>query len=455
MSSSKQPGDPLLSAALAAARETKHLRLGKGARHETAEVFASLYGSSPAIIIADENTFAVAGRDVADSLRAAGQASVPPLILDGPSAGAPVKAEYDNVDRVREALSKTDAVPVAVGSGTIGDLTKLAAYQTERPYIVVATAASMDGYTAFGASITFEGSKQTFECPAAQAVVADLDVIGAAPDGMNASGYADLVAKIPAGADWLAADAAGAEKVNPAVWNTVQQRLRQWCANPKGIARRDPEAVEGLITGLLMTGFAMQAARSSRPASGAEHQFSHLWDMEHHTHHGTAPSHGFKVGIGSLASTALYEALLAEPDGGFHVREALDAWPGADEMEREIGELFRSEELAVTARRESRAKYPAREQLQEELTALKAAWPALAKQLRKQLLPYGTLREMLAAAGAPTDSREIGISPERLALSCRKAYHIRRRYTVLDLARRIGKFDEAIAGMAARTGVTR
>src|SRR5690606_24859508 len=174
----------------------------------------------------------------------------------------------------------------------------------------VATAASMDGYTAYGASITSEGSKQTFDCPAAQAVIADLDVIGGAPDGMNASGYADLVAKIPAGADWMAAEACGEETIDGAVWKTVQQRLRQWCANADGVPRRDPTAIHGLISGLLMTGFAMQAARSSRPASGAEHQFSHLWDMEHHTHNGAAPSHGFKVGIGSLASVAVYEALL-------------------------------------------------------------------------------------------------------------------------------------------------
>lgn len=455
MKPSREPSDSLLEAALTAARETKCLRLGHGVRRETGEVFAGLHGSSPAMVIADEHTFAAAGRDVADSLRAMGQASAPPLILRGPAAGAPVMAEYGYVDRVRETLSATDAVPIAVGSGTISDLTKLAAHQVGRPYIAVATAASMDGYTAYGASITFEGSKQTFDCPAAQAVIADLDVIGTAPDGMNASGYADLVAKIPAGADWLAADAAGIEEMNPAAWDTVQRRLRQWCADPEGIPRRNPEAVRGLITGLLMTGFAMQTARSSRPASGAEHQFSHLWDMEHHTHNGAAPSHGFKVGIGSLASTALYEALLKMPLGGFEVQEAVDTWPDAAAMEREIEELFDIEELAAKARQESFAKHPSREQLREQLTTLKAAWPTLAERLRAQLLPYAELRGMLAAAGAPVDSREIGISPERLALSCRKAYHIRRRYTVLDLARRMGKFDEAIAGMTARTGVSR
>lgn len=447
MKPSKHADDKLLDAALAAARDTKYLRMGNGTRRETAHVFASLYGSAPALIVADEKTFAAAGRDVSDSLRATGQTSEPPLILRGS-----VKAEYSFVDQVREALSATDAVPIAVGAGTISDLTKLAAHQSGRPYMTVATAASMDGYTAFGASITFAGSKQTFDCPAAQAVIADLEVIGAAPDGMNASGYADLVAKIPAGADWLAADACGEEAIDQAVWDTVQQRLRQWCADPEGIPRRDPDAIHGLITGLLMTGFAMQAARTSRPASGAEHQFSHLWDMEHHTHNGAAPSHGFKVGIGSLASVAMYEALLALPLDELDVPKAVEAWPDAAEMEREITSLFTIGELAAKARQESLAKHPSRLKLREQLMLLKATWPELTVRLRTQLLLYSELRDMLSAAGAPTDSREIGISADRLALSCRKAYHIRRRFTVLDVARRAGKFDEAVAGMTTRSG---
>ncbi len=448
MTKKSDPDGQLLQAALSAASDTKCLRMGRGARRETGEVFAGLYGSAAAMIIADENTFEAAGRDVADALRSAGQRCEPPLILP-----ADVWAEYSFVDRVREALLKTDAVPVAVGSGTISDLTKLAAHQTGRPYIAVATAASMDGYTAFGASITSAGSKQTFECPAARAVVADLDVIGAAPEGMNASGYADLVAKIPAGADWLAADACGEEKINPAVWDTVQLRLRQWSGNPGGVSRRDPGAVRGLITGLLMTGFAMQAARSSRPASGAEHQFSHLWDMEHHTHHGVAPSHGFKVGIGSLASTAIHEALLKLPLADLDVEQAVAAWPDTAEIESEIASLFEIGELAAKAREESLAKHPSRGRLRLQLRLLKTAWPELAAKLRGQLLPYSELRDMLRGAGAPADSPEIGISHERLLLSCRKAYLIRRRFTVLDLARRTGWFGEAVAGLAERLDV--
>jgi glycerol-1-phosphate dehydrogenase [NAD(P)+] len=163
MSLSTSSNDELLQAALAATRDTKCLRVGHGVRHEAAEVFAGLYGSSPAILIADDHTFQAAGRDVYDSLQRIGQPILTSFILHDPN----LYAEYRFVEQIRDAIAVTEAIPIAVGAGTISDLTKLAAHQCGRPYITVATAASMDGYTAFGASITFQGSKQTFDCPAA------------------------------------------------------------------------------------------------------------------------------------------------------------------------------------------------------------------------------------------------------------------------------------------------
>src|SRR5271157_2320716 len=128
---------------------------------------------------------------------------------------------------------------------------------------------------------------------------------------MNGSGYADLLAKGVAGADWILADAAGEEPIDPAAWATVQEFLPSWVDSPGRVARGDPACLRRLVAGLMMSGFAMQAAGTSRLASGADRQFSHLWDMQHHTHDGAAPSHGFKVGIGTLASLGLYELLLA------------------------------------------------------------------------------------------------------------------------------------------------
>jgi glycerol-1-phosphate dehydrogenase [NAD(P)+] len=318
--------------------------------------------------------------------------------------------------------------------------------------MVVATAASMDGYTAYGASITRHGSKQTFDCPAPRAVVADLDVIARAPSGMNASGYADLIAKCAAGADWILADAAGEEPIDAGAWGAVQVPLRGWVSSPEGVASGDPICLRRLVYGLMMSGFAMQALRSSRPASGADHQFSHLWDMQHHTHNGAAPSHGFKVGIGTLASIALYDALLARGLEGLDIEHAVKAWPSLEELESRVVASLGEGELAAKAVEETRAKYPSRESLQAQLDRLKEQWPAVSGRLRNHLPRFAEVKDMLRAAGCPTEPEEIGISRERLRRSYEQAWYIRRRYTVLDFAQRARLAEAALGSIFSEAG---
>jgi glycerol-1-phosphate dehydrogenase [NAD(P)+] len=430
----------LLEAALRSARDTQLLVLERGARRRAAEAFASLFGGATALVIADDNTFRAAGRDVVDALRSAGQPCHEPLIL----SAEVLHAEYSFVEQLVSYLRPTDAVPIAVGAGTINDMVKLAAHQCGRAYMAMATAASMDGYTAYGASIIDKGSKQTFDCPAPKGVVADLDVIAAAPEGMNAAGYADLAAKCPAGADWILADFLGEEPINLFAWEAVQSQLRFWLADPAGVRERNMESLRRVTIALMMTGFAMQAACSSRPASGAEHQFSHLWDMEHHTHRGQAPSHGFKVGVGSLASLALYEALQQRNIEQLDIDAAVNAWPDATANEQEIAALFAHDELADKARQESSAKLISRDALRIQLEKLRRGWPELSRRLAAQLMPNSELRHRLREAGAAYAPEKIGITADRLRRSYRQAYHIRRRFTVLDLARRTALLEPAL-----------
>jgi glycerol-1-phosphate dehydrogenase [NAD(P)+] len=432
--------DQILERALASARDTRRLLVSAGARHDVPGVFEKLFGSAAGIIIADENTFAAAGKDVYDALKKSGRPCREPFVLEADG----LYAEYSYVTRIQDAISASDAIPVAVGSGSINDLTKLSAHLCGQQYLSVATAASMDGYTAFGASITKDGSKQTFDCPAPIGVIADLETIAAAPEGLNASGYADLVAKCPAGADWIVADCLGIDPIDPANWEMVQTRLRYWTSDPAAIKRGDIGALERLTTALMITGFAMQAACSSRPVSGAEHQFSHLWDMEHHTHEGVTPSHGFKVGIGTLASLALYEALLGMEIGTLDVEAVVAAWPDAEANRQEIAELFPAAELRAKAYLESGSKYVDRDVLHSHLELLKKQWPRICDRLSQQLIPRNEVSSMLRVAGCPVQPEQIGISRQRLRVSYRKAYHIRRRFTILDVARRTNLWDSAL-----------
>ena len=328
--------ETLLAVALRAAHDTRALEIGSGVLNKTPEIFRQQFGERAAVIVADENTFRAAGQVVLEAFQRAGETCLGPFIF----SNSVLYAEYSHVAELERSLKQHNAIPVAVGAGTINDLTKLAAYRVDRPYLCVATAASMDGYTAFGASIMFEGSKQTFQCPAPAAVIADLDVICAAPGDMNAWGYTDLLAKVTAGADWILADALGVEAINEQAWQVAQSHLREFVNEPAGIRMREPRAIRRLMEGLMLGGLAMQCAKSSRAASGAEHQFSHLWDMQHHRHEGKAPSHGFKVGIGTLAATALYDYLLAQSLEELDINGCCAAWPDEASREKTADELL-------------------------------------------------------------------------------------------------------------------
>lgn len=440
---------PSLAKALLAARDTRSLEIGPQAAAGTARVFREQFGGRQAVIVADTNTFRVAGQTVADSFRSAKHPVLEPFIFRSPD----LYAENCFVVELEAALRKHEAIPVAVGSGTINDLTKLAAHRANRPYLAVATAASMDGYTAFGASITFEGSKQTFLCPAPTAVVADTDIICGAPAEMNAWGYADLLAKVTAGADWLVADALGVEPIDAAAWEIAQSRLRPMTADAAGVRAAQPPAIAQLIEGLMLGGFAMQATKSSRPASGAEHQFSHLWDMQHHTHNGRAPSHGFKVGIGTLAVTALYERLLQKPLDKLDAEQLGAAWPHREEWLQQARAQFTDDELIAVATKEISAKADDQKIVRQQLTRLQTAWPQLKERLQTQLIPFAALKQMLQTAGAPVEPEQIGISRARLRESFRLAFFIRRRFTVLDLAVRAGLLDQCVDEIFGPQGV--
>jgi glycerol-1-phosphate dehydrogenase [NAD(P)+] len=438
-----------MAEALSAARETRQLQVGSGVSREVPKVFKEQFGARPAVVIADKNTFRVAGEVVLHSLKASGLTTLEPFIF----TASDLYAEYRFVEQLEASLKQHRAIPVAVGSGTINDLTKLASHKTDRPYMCVATAASMDGYTAFGASITAQGAKQTFFCPAPAAVVADLDIISQAPGLMNAWGYADLLSKVTAGADWIFADALGAEPIDAKAWTIVQGRLREMVGDPAGVRSRKADAVAKLVEGLMLGGFAMQSAQSSRPASGAEHQFSHLWDMQHHTYNGTAPSHGFKVGIGTLAVTALYEEILDQPLDRLDVDACCAGWPDEAAWAVRATSLLGEGELSVAAAKELSAKHSTQDQLRAQLRTLQSIWPDLRERLRAQLLPLAELKEMLRLVGAPTEPEHIGITRERLRDSYWQALCIRRRFTILDVAVRLGLLDEALKNIFGPGGI--
>jgi len=435
-----------LKDAVANATETKELVVETGAIERVGEVLRRHFAGRSVAIVADENTQAAAGRRLADHLAAHGFASPRTLIFPGHPMLGP---DYANVERVREFLREGDDVPIAVGSGTINDLVKRASHELGRPYLVVATAASVDGYTSFGAALVKESFKQTLACDAPRAVVADTEVLRNAPPPMAAAGYADLAAKIPAGADWILADELGIDPIHPVGWPMVQEGLRGWLARPSELAAGAPEALGRVFTGLAFTGFAMQAMKASRPASGAEHLLSHVWEMQHLTKNGVPVSHGFKVAIGTLGTTALYEILLSIDLPGRDVESHLSSWPTWAEREREVRAAWGGSQQAEHAVAECKAKWVEREQLTSRIALVRNRWPSLSKRLTAQLIPYGELREQFRAAGVPTSPEEIALTRERAVATIPLAQTMRRRYTVLDVIYELGLLKECSERLAA------
>jgi glycerol-1-phosphate dehydrogenase [NAD(P)+] len=424
--------------ALAAAIETKALRIGWGILKEVADLFNEQFPGKTAVIIADPITYRVAGEFVYQNLEQTGVTQLQPFLFVDPS----LYAEYTHVDELLAFLKANDAIPIAVGSGTINDLTKLAAHLANRQYLCIATAASMDGYTAFGASITSDGAKQTFDCPAPQACLADIAIISKAPSEMTASGYADLFAKVTAGADWILADYLQVEAIDDKAWSIVQDGLHQALSDPEGVRKGDPVAITKLVEGLMLSGFAMQWARSSRPASGAEHQFSHLWNMEHHLYQGASVSHGFQVSIGTLAITALYQRFLATNLAELAIDAACAKWPTLMNARVEALSMFEGTDFPQIGLQETTAKYNTPEELKAQLILLKEDWVTLKGKLLAQIVPLAEAKRRLALVGAPTEPEQIGISREKLRSTFIKAQFIRRRFTILDIAVRTGYLDQ-------------
>lgn len=435
--------------ALKSASETKALVIGQDVLKSTSKLFKEQFPDKKAIIVADIITFGIAGETVVKQFESEGIAQEQAHIY----TDTEIYAEYKYVDELIEVLKQHNAIPVAVGSGTINDLTKLAAHLTNRPYMCVATAASMDGYTAFGASITANGAKQTFNCPAPQACLADIDILSAAPTEMTASGYADLFAKITAGADWILADALNVEPIDETAWSIVQDGLHEALADPKGTKNGDINAVTQLTEGLMLGGFAMQWSKSSRPASGAEHQFSHLWNMEHHLNNGEHVSHGFQVSIGTLAITALYDVVLKTDLDKLDIPAALKQWPTLDELQEQSLAIFKGSDFPEIGWQETKAKYIDHQELEKQLQILKDNWPTIKQRLAQQIVPFEEAKARLATVGAPTEPEHIGISKAKLKETFVRAQYIRRRFTILDLAVRTGYLDQWLDQLFGKDGI--
>ena len=444
--------DNLIVPAIARSTATKDVLIDHGVLGRTGELVARYSESRSALVMADEAGFAAAGQGVVAGLRDAGfevRTNIKPV--------DPLpKASVEEAEPFRTALSEDpDLFPVSVGSGVINDLAKYAAFETGRRYVTVATAASMDGYTSAGAPLSSGGFKVTIPTRAPVALIADLDVIAAAPAEMNGWGYADLAGKSPAGGDWILAELAGAEQIDGDAFPMVQDHLRGWLDGPAGIAEGDAETVARLFVGLTAVGFAMEFHGSSRPASGADHQIAHMWEMEGLTHHGKKVSHGAAVAVGCLTSLALFDWLIAQDLSALDIGAVVEAAPDLDRRLSVLETRIADPEVARRSREEVSAKHAMPGEHRARLERIKAGWEETRARLRTHLYRYDEMAGMLRSAGAPASITEIGVSQAHFAATVRAAPFIRRRYTIFDFLHETGLWETALDAILPRPSAAR
>ena len=436
-----------LEKALALATDTKVFIMEDGALTKVPSVFRDNFPGRAAIVIADCNTWRVAGNTVYEKL---GNAGVPVSRFLIPDEH--FHAEWPYVEMVEAQVKSSGAIAVAVGSGVINDLCKLSSHHLGQSYLCVPTAASVDGYSSFGASISYQGLKQTFECPAPLAIVADATVIAEAPKHMTAAGYADLAAKIPCGAEWMIADLFGTEPIIPEAWHVLQDVLDKVLSNPEAVAAGDRDAVSDLFIGLTLSGIAMQIARSSRPASCTDHLFSHYLDMTGHRYKGELQSHGFQVAIGTLTMCAFFDEFLKMDLTKIDVDRCVAAWPTLEQERRRALELFKDFVSPRLGYDSISVKYSDADAVRVQLTKVRDQWPELREKYRAQVYPFEKMRRLFKIVGAPSDPSEIGVTREQLKSLVPFTQLMRHRINLLDLAKRGMFYDELVEAVFGPEG---
>lgn len=410
--------------------ETNLFLLAPGALDHLPELIRTAFPGKIPWLVADENTWQVAGIRAKALLNAAGLPLIPEYIFPGTPKLHP---EFAYSEMLAEKMEE-NCVPLAVGSGVINDLVKCASGIRGVRYCCVPTACSVDGYTSSGAALSVKGTKQTVPCPAPYALCADVEILKTAPSPMMASGYADLLTKIPAGADWIIADELGEDPIRPDVWALIQDKMRGYVA--------DSNDLLNIFAGLAATGYAMQMMKDSRPASGAEHLCSHVWEMEGLTFEGEDVSHGFKVGLGLLASTLLHEFILEHSFEELLPR--MKAGLTVAEREEEIAGLMARGCYGEAPKKTAMAKFLTGDALAKRRAQIGACWTRLQERLRRQMISYNDLKKMLADAACPVTPSGIGLDAAQFVHGVRMAQLIRTRYTVLDFLYELGLLDAAI-----------
>ncbi len=383
------------------------------------------------MLIADANTYAALGQRIEQALQTQGW-DVRTVVFRGQDE---VIADEAHLIEVLVQADAQARVYLAVGSGTITDITRFVSHRTRNPFISLPTAPSVDGFVSVGAPLVIAGLKETIVCSPPIAAFADLGTLAAAPQPMIAAGFGDMLGKFTSLADWklghLLWDEPYDEHVAWHTWNALQACV----AVVQDLGRATPASIRALIAGLLESGLSMIEFGSTVPASGSEHHLSHHWEMKLLWARRPALLHGAKVGVASILIAGYYDQIRQ-----LTRRQVIDRLEAAT--------FDRAQAIAAI-----RAIYPA---IADRLVTAQRSFLDMSHQtfdqLRQRIIDRWSdvqdiaasvpapqvMLDLLRATGGPLDPQRLGLSAAEVDEALRHAHYLRNRFTILKLSHMLG-----------------
>ncbi len=258
------------------------------------------------LIVADENTYGAAGDR---TLKALDGKTINKVIFSGKEVLVPNEAA---IDTVTKALGDTEMI-VGIGSGVIQDLCKYVSHDKKVPYMVVATAPSMDGYASDGAAMITDGMKVTYPAGLPTAIIGDIDVLKNAPIDMIKAGFGDVIGKYSALNDWKLSHLINGEYLCQYIYDLTYEQINNVLSLSDGILKRDRDSIKALMEALVVIGIMMSFAGSSRPASGSEHHLSHFFEITGIIGGNEYFPHGIDVAFSTVITAKIREDIVNTP----------------------------------------------------------------------------------------------------------------------------------------------
>jgi glycerol-1-phosphate dehydrogenase [NAD(P)+] len=382
-------------------------------------------------LVADQNTYTALGRRLGDALRDQ-EVGVKTVVLSGEE----VIADEQFIMQVLVRAEREDQTYLAVGSGTITDITRFVSHRTKSSFISVPTAPSVDGFTSTGAPIVVGGAKKTFITQPPLAIFVDSPTITSAPQRLIAAGFGDMVGKFTSLADWKLGHILWDEPYDEAIAQRARTAVENCVRIAEQIGRGSEASIRTLMEGLLESGLCMLDSGSSRPASGAEHHCSHYWEMKLLWEHRPALLHGTKVGVASIFIAEEYEKVRRTTRQQLiqHLKDAK-----LPDREQEVQRIRMA--YGVTADDVIEAQSEFLNMSADKFDLLKQRiidqW-SLVQDIAAAVPGPQELADVLEQAAAETSPQSLGLSDQEVKLALDYGHYLRNRLTVSKLKHLIG-----------------